>query len=78
MIKSGKAHFRRLRTVSPNLRSGVIFFLFLVFASLLLWLEKEKNDALLPKTDYRRKGRGHDRRLSVPWYWIRFGLEKFD
>ena len=42
----------------PNLRSGVIFFL-------LLWLEREKNNVLLPKTDYRDKGRGHDRRLQA-------------
>ena len=33
----------RLCSVSCNLRSGVIFFLF--FASLLLWLEREKNNA---------------------------------
>ena len=34
-----------------NLRSGVTFL-----ASLHLWL--------LPKADYRDKGRGHDRKLS--------------
>ena len=44
-----------------NLRSGVFFF----FASFLLWLEREKNNALLPKTDYRDEGRGHDRMLEA-------------
>ena len=43
-----------------NLRSGVIFF-FCFFASLA---REGKNSALLPKTDYRDKGRGHDRRLQ--------------
>ena len=33
---------------------------------LLLWLEREKNNLLLlPKTDYRDKGRGHDRRPVI-------------
>ena len=54
-----------LISVFPNLRSGVILFIyFLFFASLLLWLERGKNNALLPNTDYRDKGRGHDRRLG--------------
>ena len=47
--------------LSGNLRSGVILFHF-IFASLLLWLEREKN-----KIDYRDKGRGHDRRLFIRW-----------
>ena len=39
------------------------FFFLCFFASLLLWLEREKQ-----KTDYRDKGRGHDRRL----YFLQF------
>ena len=34
------------------------------FAFLPLWLEREKNNALLPKTVYRDNGRGHDCRLE--------------
>ena len=41
---------------SINLRSGVYLSIFFFFASLLLWLEK---------TNYRDKGRGHDRRLTL-------------
>ena len=39
------------------------FLFFCFFASFLLWLEREKQ-----KTDYRDKGRGHDRRL----YFLQF------
>ena len=45
-----------------NLRSGVILFIYLFFASLLLWLEGEK------KSRERHKGtigRGHDVRLGL-------------
>ena len=48
----------------PNLRSGVIIFIF--FFCFLVSLAREgKNNALHPKADYRDKGRGHDRRLST-------------
>ena len=50
-------------SISSNVRSGVFFFFLCFFASLLLWLEREKQ-----KTDYRDKGRGHDRRL----YFLQF------
>ena len=40
-----------------------LFFFFCFFASFLLWLEREKQ-----KTDYRDKGRRHDRRL----YFLQF------
>ena len=41
---------------SINLGSGVYLSIVFFFASLLLWLEK---------TNYRDKGRGHDRRLTL-------------
>ena len=60
-------------SIFSNLRSGVyiyiyiylflFFFFFCFFASFLLWLEREKQ-----KTDYRDKGRRHDRRL----YFLQF------
>ena len=57
---NGLARYHNWGNPTGNLRSGVIFFF---FDSLLLWFQKEKNNALLPKTDYRDKGRGYDRRL---------------
>ena len=60
-------------SIFSNLRSGVYiyiyiyiyyyYFFFCFFASFLLWLEREKQ-----KTDYRDKGRRHDRRL----YFLQF------
>ena len=41
------------------------YYYYYYFASLLIWLEREKNNALLPKTDYTDKERGHDRRLYL-------------
>ena len=41
----------------------LFFFFFCLFSSFLLWLEREKQ-----KTDYRDKGRRHDRRL----YFLQF------
>ena len=65
VVKTGDSLF--LRDISDlcfdmldftNLRSGVFFFFFASLAR-----EGKKITALLPKTDYRDKGRGHDRRL---------------
>ena len=46
-----------IRIVSYPIRKKSRFWLF------SMWSVKEMYHALLPKTDYRDKGRGHDRRL---------------
>ena len=46
-----------IRIVSYPIRKKSRFWLF------CMWSVKEMYHALLPKTDYRDKGRGHDRRL---------------
>ena len=47
-----------IRIVSYPIRKKSRFWLF------CMWSVKEMYHALLPKTDYRDKGRGHDRRLE--------------
>ena len=49
-----------IRIVSYPIRKKSRFWLF------CMWSVKEMYNALLPKTDYRDKGRGHDRRLVIP------------
>ena len=51
-----------IRFVSYPIRKKSRFWL------VCMWSAKEMYHALLPKADYRDKGRGHDRRLNVGWH----------
>ena len=59
-----------IRIISYPIRKKSRFWLF------CMWSVKELYHALLPKTNYRDKGRGHDRRLGVillfsqPIVWV--------
>ena len=57
-----------IRIVSYPIRKKSRFWLF------CMWSVKEMYHALLPKTDYRDKGRGHDRRLVK----CMRGISKYD
>ena len=53
-----------IRIVSYTIRKKSRFWLFCI------WSVKEMYHVLLPKADYRDKGRGHDRRLYYFYYFV--------
>ena len=55
-----------IRIVSYPIRKKSRFWLF------CMWFVKEMYHALLPNTDYRDKGRGHDLRLLPSWRLIHY------
>ena len=66
-----------IRIVSYPIRKKSRFWLF------CMWSVKEMYHALLPNTDYRDKGRGHDRRLNATkqqsfWRIFRYSLSSIE